>query len=70
MFRSFDHHQGVFSSLLKSLYIQEMIRQHIFFNYVNIYVRLHVSTIQVVIISSLIEITGLQKAAHTFCDHK
>jgi len=30
------------------------------------YVRLHVSTIQVVIIRSLIEITGLQKAAHTY----
>jgi len=30
------------------------------------YVRLHVSTIQVVIIRSLIEIIGLQKAAHTF----
>ena len=36
--------------------------------YVNIYVRLHVSTIQVVIIRCLIEITGLQKAAHTFWD--
>ena len=39
-----------------------------FFYYVNIYVGLHVSTIQVVIIRSLIEITGLQKAAHTFWD--
>jgi hypothetical protein len=37
--------------------------QH-FFYYVNICVRLHVSTIQVVVIRSLIEITGLQKAAH------
>ena len=36
-----------------------------YFYYVNIYVRLHVSTIQVVIFKSLIEITGLQKAAHT-----
>ena len=42
--------------------------QQLFFYYVNIYVRLHVSTIQVVIIRSLIEITGLQKAAHTFWD--
>ena len=51
------------------LHIQEMIRQHnSFFYYVNIYVRLHVSTIQVVIVRSLIEITGLQKAAHTFWD--
>jgi len=39
--------------------------QH-FFYYVNIYVRLHVPTIQVAIIRFLIEITGLQKAAHKF----
>ena len=39
-----------------------------FFYYINIYVRLHVSTIEVVIIRSLIEITGLQKAALTFWD--
>ena len=46
-----------------------MIRQdNNFFYYVNIYVRLHVSTIQVVIIRPLIEITGLQKVAHTFWD--
>jgi len=41
-----------------------------FFYYINIYVRLHVSSIQVVIIRSLIEITGLQKAAHTFWGKK
>ena len=41
-----------------------------YFYYVNIYVRLYVSTIQVVIIRSPIEITGLQKAAHTFWDPK
>ena len=52
-------------------YIQEMIRQHNNIScYINIYVRLHVSTIQVVIIRSLVEITGLQKAAHTFWDPK
>ena len=48
--------------------IQEMTRQHNNFFYINIYVRLHVSTIQVVIIRSLIEITGLQKAARTYWD--
>ena len=48
--------------------VQEMIRQNnsFFFIIIWVYVRLHVSTIQVVIIRSLIEIIGLQKAAHTY----
>jgi len=49
------------------LYTRDDTSAQQFFYYVNIYVTLHVSTIQVVI-RSLIEITGLQKAAHTFWD--
>jgi len=53
-----------------TIYTRDDTSAQQFFYYINIYVRLHVLTIQVVIIGSVIEITGLQKAAHMFWDPK